>query len=142
MLKEIINNIESRTDSIKFIKVKNNNVDEYFKMQLGCEFVPKQIIEFYENYDGASFLISDIYSLKSLKDLKEQFINDANNFEIEYTKDKFIPIANDGMGGFYVFSSNKNDEKIYWIDSENVGQEWMYYQNLEEFLNEMYNAVL
>lgn len=142
MLKQVIEEIKKRPDLISFIEKKNEDVSDYFRNVLHCAFVPKQVIEFYENYNGADFSINSIYQLHKLKDLLDVFKREVKSFDIEYDEDKYIPISDDGMGGFYVFSSNKEDDKIYWIDTENVGNEWKIYDDLADFLDEMYKTAL
>ena len=55
---------------------------------------------------------------------------------IDSKKDKYIPVADDGMGGYYAFLSNKNDEKIYYLDHE-FPDDIQAYNNFEEFLDEI-----
>lgn len=142
MLEETIENIKNNTDTITFIDGSNNNVEDYFKSELNCSFVPKQVIEFYEKYDGIDFDINELYSLKQIKEETNELKEYSDSYEIDYDNNKYIPIANDGMGGYYAFLSDREDEKIYWIDTENVGNEWKQYKDLSEFLNEVLEFVL
>ena len=141
MLDQVIKDIK-KTGLIEIIKGKNSNVLEYFKNTLNCSYVPKQVVEFYSKYDGARFTINDMYSLKELKDLASDFKYESKAFKIKYEDDMYIPIADDGMGGYYVFSSNKKDNKIYWIDSENIGSKWFEYKDLADFLDDMNKAAI
>ena len=36
---------------------------------------------------------------------------------------QYIPVANDGMGGYYAFIGNKKDENIYYFDHEFASEE-------------------
>lgn len=142
MLEKVIEEVQEKTGLISFFETDNSDVENYFKNVLKCEYVPKQVIEFYEKYDGASFDINEMFSLENIKNEAEEFANCADEYEIDYNVDKYIPIADDGMGGYYAFLSSTNSEKIYWIDTENVGNEWKSYNDLSSFLKEMLESVL
>ena len=56
--------------------------------------------------------------------------------EIDYSEYKYVPIANDGMGGYYAFLSNSKEETIYYLDHE-FPDEIQTYKNFEDFLSEI-----
>ncbi|MBR6034206.1 MAG: SMI1/KNR4 family protein [Clostridia bacterium] len=142
MLDDIINKIEGRPDLINLNEGGNSDAESFFKNNLKCEYVPKQIVEFYEKYDGATFTINDLYSLDELSDLFDSLNDEAYAFDIDMEKDRFVPIADDGQGGYYAFISNREDDKIYWIDHENVGNSWYTNRDLADFLDEMLGAAI
>lgn len=92
---------------------------EKFEEQFNCTNIPKQVIDFYNEHDGMNLKINEIFSF-------EQIVKEYNKFFPEFLSGgmkydpsaQYIPIASDGMGGYYVFIGNKEDENIYYFDHE------------------------
>ena len=92
---------------------------EKFEKQFGCTNVPKQVLEFYDKHDGIDLTINEIFSFEKIIEeyngLFKEFLSSGINHDLDA---QYIPIANDGMGGYYAFIGNKEDENIYYLDSE------------------------
>lgn len=119
--------------SIKLLNLWNDNstsgntadsedmkrIKKTFSEKLKCEFVPVGVINYYLENDGEDIAAGYILSLEDIvneiSDFKEKFLP---FMDIKDDNDGFIPFADDGMGGYYVFSSKRNDEKIYYLDHE------------------------
>ena len=134
MLKDVINEFK---DSIEFKEQENNDVENYFYNELKCANVPNGVLEFYKEYDGCSLSINDIFSLEGIKNELTEFFEDfLKGMDIDSSEYKYVPIADDGMGGYYAFLSNNEEETIYYLDHE-FPDEIQSYENFEEFLNEL-----
>ena len=133
MLKDVINEFKY----LEFQKQKNTEIKKYFHEELKCENVPDGVIEFYKEYDGCRLSINDIFSIQEIKnELSEYFVDFLGGMGIDYSKNKYVPIANDGMGGYYAFLSNSKEEMIYYLDHE-FPDEIQTYENFEDFLNDI-----
>ena len=86
--------------------------------------------------------LSDIFSIEELQKEYENFDEfiKAMGLEEDMKKYNFVPIANDGMGGYYVFISNEPSDKIYYLDAEfpEELEECMVYENFKQYLEELY----
>ena len=142
MLGDTIQKFSQVADSVRFHDKKSDNVESFFKDELNCEFVPSQVVEFYSNYDGATFSIAKIYPINDLKEQYTKFKDKLAGFNINYDDDKYVPIGIDGMGGYFVFSSNKEDKTIYWIDHENVDKDLDKFTDFKEFLEDRLDSEL
>lgn len=92
---------------------------EFFKNELNCSNVPKQVIDFYNKYDGKRLIINEIFSKEEIKQEINGYFKEFLNSGIKHNEnDMLIPIADDGMGGYYAFIGNKQDENIYYFDHE------------------------
>ena len=83
-----------------------------------------------------------MYSLAELKDLINSFKEDASAYDIEYVLISLFRLLMMEWEVFMYFRLIKKMKKNYWIDTENVGEEWQNYENLAAFLEEMYNSAL
>ena len=93
-------------------------MNDFFEKKLKCTNVPKQVLEFYAKCDGKDLKINKIFSKKEILEEMDNFKHYLNT-GIKHNKNNFlIPIANDGMGGYYAFVGNKEDENIYYFDHE------------------------
>lgn len=136
MLKDVINEFE---DSIEFRNQENDDVEKFFYEELECKNVPEGVIEFYKDYDGCSLSINEIFSLEDIKNEVSEFFDDfLKGMGIDFSEYKYIPIADDGMGGYYAFNADNDDETIYYLDHE-FPDEIQSYENFEDFLNELCN---
>ena len=92
---------------------------EFFKNEWNCSNVPKQVIDFYNKYDGKRLTINEIFSKEEIKQEINGYFKEFLNSGIKHNEnDMLIPIADDGMGGYYAFIGNKQDENIYYFDHE------------------------
>lgn len=133
MLKEVIEEFE---DIVEFNVQGESNVKAYFSDELGLTNVPTGVIEFYEEYDGARLSINDVFSLEEIKQELEDFDIFLKAMGLNPDTDKYVPIANDGMGGYYAFLSNSDEETIYYLDHEfpdNINS----YESFEDFLRDI-----
>lgn len=135
MLQDIIEQMEKRDDVFKF-QEQEKNVEDYLFNELKCKHVPQEIIEFYNKHDGCSFSINAIFSLDKIKEKFNHFnvLLLAMKFE---SKNRYIPFMNDGMGGYYAFNSDIDDERIYYFDHE-FPDEVLEYLSFSELLEEKY----
>lgn len=137
MLNSIIKKFEK---NLELKKQEKQNIEKFFSEELKCKFVPHGVIEFYKEYDGCELSINNIFSLEEISnEIKEFFCDFLEGMGINTDKYKYIPIANDGMGGYYAFLANRKEETIYYLDHE-FPDERMTYNNFEEFLK--YNCLL
>lgn len=99
----------------------SNIVKCFFKDTMNLKYVPKNVIKFYASCNGIIIkFLSDIFSLDQIKEEYEHFDEFIKAMELEDDMKKYnlVPIADDGMGGYYVFKSNVKDDHIYYLDSE------------------------
>lgn len=96
---------------------------EFFEKELKCTHVPQQVIEFYTECDGKDLKINKIFSKKEILEEMDNFKQYLNAGIKHNESDLLIPIANDGMGGYYAFVGNKKDENIYYFDHEFAEEE-------------------
>ena len=68
---------------------------EFFKNELNCSNVPKQVIDFYNKYDGKRLTINEIFS-------KEEIKQEINGY--------FKEFLNSGI------KNNEDDPEIYTIE--------------------------
>ena len=108
------------------IKSKDIILD-FFKENYGIDNMPTSIIDFYSNYDGIAFsTVGNVYSIienDSVEAYSESINEDTvksfcESIDIDTNEYKFFFIGSDGMGGYYAIRTDKEDEKIYWIDHE------------------------
>ena len=130
MLKDVVAEYEDIED---FKPQKNENVECYFKEKLKCENIPEGVLEFYNEYDGCVLSINDVFALKEITEELLFFKDFLKAIGIDGEKEKYIPIANDGKGGYYAFLSNKKEETIYYFNHEFLDN-IQTYTNFEEFL--------
>lgn len=98
---------------------------EKFIEQFNCTNVPKQVVDFYSENDGMNLTINEIFSFDQIVDEYNGFFNTKFlSSGIKHDPDaQYIPIANDGRGGYYAFIGNKEDENIYYFDHEYANEE-------------------
>lgn len=134
----MIESIIEKYDKISgFVAQENSEVEKFFEEDLNCEYVPNGVKEFYKKYDGCRLSINDIFSLKQIeKSLNEFFPTFLVGMGIDGNVYKYVPIADDGMGGYYVFLSNKEEEKVYYLDHE-FPDEPVIYDTFEDFLDDI-----
>ncbi len=96
---------------------------EKFEMQLNCTNVPKQVVDFYNENDGMDLTINEIFSFKKIVEEYNGLFKDFLSGGEHDLDAQYIPIANDGMGGYYAFIGNKEDENIYYFDHEFADEE-------------------
>jgi len=125
-------------DTIYFEKKENNNVEATLA-SIGCDFFPKQLVEFYSSYKFARFSADDILSLEEIENELENFADFLDAMGIDNTEDRYVPFGVDGMGGYYAFISNKKDESIYWLDHENP-DELNKFEDFKSFLEDRYEC--
>ncbi len=90
---------------------------EKFEKQFNCTNVPKQVIDFYNEHNGMRLTMSEIFSFEEIIEKYNGFFQDFLSSGIKHDSDaQYIPIANDGMGGYYAFIGNKEDENVYYFD--------------------------
>lgn len=138
-MEEIIQKFNKlQRDTIFFEKKKNSKVESILK-SMGCEFYPVQLVEFYSSYEFARFSADDILPLEELESEIEYFEEFLEDMGIDSKENHYVPIGLDGMGGYYVFISNKKDEAIYWIDHDNP-DEINSFENFHAFLEDRYEC--
>ena len=97
---------------------------EKFEKQFNCTNVPEQVVDFYNENNGKSLKINDIFSFETIVKEYNGFFKTFLSGGINHDSSaQYIPIANDGMGGYYAFVGNKDDENIYYFDHEFPGDE-------------------
>ena len=133
MLKEVIEEFE---DIVEFHVQGESDAESYFKDELELTHVPAGVVEFYKEYDGARLSISDVFSLEEIKEELEDFDIFLNAMGINPETSKYVPIANDGMGGYYAFLSNSEEETIYYLDHE-FPDDINTYDSFEDFLRDI-----
>lgn len=87
--------------------------------------------------------INEIFPLEIIKELLKpdsDFMMFVEEMQIEGEMNEygFVPVADDGLGGFFVFASNQKDNAIYYIDHEkkfNI-KKCAKFVDFEEFLEE------
>lgn len=108
---------------------------DFFKDELNCSNVPKQVINFYNEFNGKELTINKIFSKEEIKKEINGHFKDFLNAGIKHNEnDMLIPIANDGMGGYYAFVGNKKDENIYYFDHDFPSEDPNIY-TLEDIIN-------
>jgi hypothetical protein len=75
-------------------------------------FISDSIGVFYEKVKGNTI---DIYECNIEENTITEFVESLDLNQEEY---KFFFIGSDGMGGYYAIRTDKEDEKIYWLDHE------------------------
>ena len=132
MIEDIIKKYEETAD---FTKQENKDVEKFFKEDLDCKFVPNGVLEFYKKYDGCMLSVNDIFSLQEIEEeMADYFKSFLKGMGID-SEERYVPIANDGMGGYFVFLSDKDEEIIYYLDHE-FPDERTTFDSFEEFLEE------
>lgn len=81
---------------------------------------PEDYIEFLTITDG----LDDIYGIEGLVEINERHKKDIELYfdqlyEGKYKAEDFVCFADDGMGGYYAFSKNTADKKVYYFDHDN-----------------------
>ncbi len=113
----------------------NPDVEKFFKETLGCKFIPKQILDFYKNYDGARIDILDIYSISEGKESLQNPSRLSDWKPKEINLDEVIEFATNGCGDSLYFLKNKKDENIYLWTSEDE-QLCCSYDSFNQWLDE------
>lgn len=109
-----------------------------FKEKLKCEFIPVGVINYYLENNGEDIAAGYILSLENIVDETSNFRTQFLPFmDMTDENDKFIPVADDGMGGYYVFSSKRNEEKIYYLDHEYGPTKIDSYENFGQWYDQM-----
>ena len=135
MIEDIIKEYE---DVLDFVKQDHQEIEKFFRNELQCENIPKGVLEFYKKYDGCSLSINDIFSLEEIKQiLLDEFDDFLDAMGIDKEEGRYVPIADDGMGGYYVFLSSEKDETIYYLDTEFPDEIQDLYKNFAEFLEDI-----
>ena len=83
--------------------------------------VPKDVIKFYASCNVVVIKsLSEIFSLQDIRKELDEFNDFIVGMDLKEDMERYnlIPIANDGMGGYYVFKANEKDEHIYYLDCE------------------------
>ncbi len=117
-----------------------NVVKAFFKNSLGgAKYVPKEVIKFYGQCNGFGvYALNDIFSLERLYNEAENFLEfiDAMGLTEENEASVLVPVADDGMGGYYAFKSAVKDPTIYYLDHEFPSplEECQSFKNFNEFL--------
>lgn len=97
---------------------------EKFEKQFNCTNVPNQVVEFYNKHDGMSLTINEIFSFNEIIEEYNGFFKEFLSAGINHDSSaQYIPIANDGMGGYYAFIGNKKDDNLYYFDHEFADEE-------------------
>ena len=99
--------------------IMGENMKEKFERQFNCTSVPKQVVDFYNEHNGMDLTINEIFSFEKIVEEYNGFFKDFLSSGVKHDSSaQYIPIANDGMGGYYAFIGNRNDENIYYFDHE------------------------
>ena len=128
-LEDLIKKIKENLDIFlvgRGIKSRDIIVD-FFKENYNVEHMPEVIIDFYTNFDGVAFsTVGNVFSIiendnvESYEEmLDENTMQDfVASLDLNQEEYKFFFIGSDGMGGYYAIRTDKEDERIYWLDHE------------------------
>ena len=124
----------------------SNIVKDYFKVILGLKHVPNEVIKFYGQCNGFGvYALNDVFSLERISQERDAFFEfiDAMGLEEDMVKYNLVPVADDAMGGYYVFKSSVKDKTIYYLDHENPRplDECMSFENFNKYLEDLKEMV-
>jgi len=115
----------------------SNNANKFAEIKN----LPQEYLEFMNLTDGLGLSVSEIldtsdgeYSfVETNKQYKKEFL-DA--FAKDFVADDYSLFATDGMGGYYAFSAQENNEKVYYFDHE-FSDDLKTYKSFIHFLKDL-----
>ena len=119
-------------------------VKTFFKNEIKAKNIPKQVVDFYARCNGFTIMyLLDVFSLERIKKESKEFLEFIEDMQLEDDMKEYnlIPIADDGMDGYYVFKSNVKDDHIYYLDTEHPEKvdNCFKYKDLKDFLQDLYD---
>ena len=137
-VKELVK-LRNKNGYVAKISKSDKNVMDLFK-ENGIACVPSKILDFYKVTNGVD-LSGRVFSIeeigKLIGDKESQYYSTFHSLGLDKKAEEFYPFMESGFGGYYMFSRNEEDEKIYLLDIDGENDVVILYDDLGKFLDSL-----